>query len=282
MHMLEQSDAEFGLYIEELENCGFTVLRNVVASSILEHARHRLDSVYERQVAEVGAQVLVHTKEENIARCPLAYDSFFVQFATVPAVIETIHKLLRGKFILLHLQNGIINRPHEPHHQAHWHRDLPYQEFVSTRPLAISALFCIDDFTEETGCTCVLPNSHRVEAMPSEAYTKMHQHPVIAPAGSVILFDAMLFHRAGHNASTRVRRGMNHVYSVPIIRQQIDLARAVESHEVVFQDPAVRLLLGLDAELPGSVRKYREQRAARLGISIEPSTSVTGADRNHE
>ena len=39
------------------------------------------------------------------------------------------------------------------HHQSAFHRDLPYQHFTSSRPIAINALFCADEFTNENGAT---------------------------------------------------------------------------------------------------------------------------------
>ena len=92
------------------------------------------------------------------------------------------------------------------------------------RPLAISALLCIDPFRPSTGATTVLPGSHRVERFPSEAVTRKLEVAVEAPAGSFIVFDAMLFHRAGHNVSGAPRRAVNHVYGLPILAQQVSIA----------------------------------------------------------
>jgi ectoine hydroxylase-related dioxygenase (phytanoyl-CoA dioxygenase family) len=257
------------LRIEELKHRGFSVLTGAVAPPVLAEARERLGAVYEQQVRETGASLLAQINEQDLARCPLAYDPFFLRFANHSEVTRVAHTLIGGQYVLLHLQNGIINRPAQKHHQTHWHRDLPYQEFVSSRPLAISALFCIDDFTVETGCTYVLPASHRAETFPSAAYVDAHEYPVEAPAGSVILFDAMLFHRAGVNSSARVRRGLNHVYSTPIVRQQIEFAGDLDWSHPFFQEEAVRLLLGYNVRLPRSAREFRRQRAARLGVALE-------------
>jgi hypothetical protein len=47
---------------------------------------------------------------------------------------------------VLHLQNGIINMPNEEHHQSSWHRDLPYQNWTSSEPLACNVFYCLDNF----------------------------------------------------------------------------------------------------------------------------------------
>jgi len=92
---------------------------------------------------------------------------------------------------VLNQQNGVINPPHsERYNQGAWHRDLPYQHFVSSRPLAINALFCLDQFTIENGATKVLPASHRQEAFPSDDFVQSQATPVTAPAGSLSFWTA--------------------------------------------------------------------------------------------
>lgn len=252
--------------LEELRIRGFTVLSEVINESQLSECRRKLDEVYAVQKEEFGVERLKAINEENLARSPLSYDPFFVDLALHKVVVDLAHEAIGGGYVLLHLQNGIINHPKREHHQSSWHRDLPYQEFVSSRPLAIGALFCIDDFTKETGCTYVLPFSHREEKFPSDEYVAMQEVPVEAPAGSVILFDAMLFHRAGHNTSNRIRRGVNHVYSIPIIKQQIELMAASYVKARTEIDPWAAKILGIGQAIPKSVAEFRENRIARLKI----------------
>ena len=90
------------------------------------------------------------------ARCPLVYDEAFLALAAQAGVLALCRELL-GDYVILMQQNGVINPSGQRHTQLAYHRDLPYQHFVSSRPLAISALFCIDPFTAETGATTVIP-----------------------------------------------------------------------------------------------------------------------------
>jgi len=250
--------------IEEVQRLGFTVLRDVVSKDICAEARQRLDAVYDRQAEELGAASLASIKEMDLARLPLSYDEWFLKFLALPQVIDIVTDLL-GEFHILNLQNGIINRPSVQHHQASWHRDLPYQNWVCTQPLAINALFCIDDFSTETGGTYMLPHSHRFEKFPSASYVENHESPVSADAGSVIVFDAMLYHRAGANNSQRVRRGLNHLYTIPLLKQQISMPSALHASDI---DPpsALRRLLGYDALEPASVLDWRQRRLNKVSM----------------
>jgi ectoine hydroxylase-related dioxygenase (phytanoyl-CoA dioxygenase family) len=251
------SSAGQSAFAAELRDKGFCVLPDVLSRENLDLARMKLDDVYGIQEAEVGRGNLLRIKDADIARLPLAYDPWFLDLACNAIVLTLVRELI-GDFVVLHLQNGIINRPAQSHRQSVWHRDLPYQEWTSSKPLAVSALYCIDPFTPETGCTHVLPHSHQADRLPRPDYVNEHAVPVAAPAGSVICFDCMLFHRAGQNSSSEVRRGINHVYTIPLIKQQIDLPRALGRGYAT--DPRLAQLLGYTSQSYESVGAWRAAR----------------------
>jgi ectoine hydroxylase-related dioxygenase (phytanoyl-CoA dioxygenase family) len=162
------------------------------------------------------------------------------------------------------LQNGVINVPvtGDEQNAGYWHRDLNYQHFVSTRPVSMSALFCVDDFSEETGGTRVLPTSHKSESFPSEEFVLKHEIGIDAPAGSAIVFDSMLYHRGGHNRSSVVRRAINHMYTIPFIKQQISLPKILKGR--FSDDPFLSKFLGYESEPNESVVDFRVRRLERV------------------
>ena len=256
-----ESDNDTDQHVEEVHRLGFTILHDVLSADLCAEARHRLDAVYAQQVADFGAAKLAQIQETDIARAPLTYDPWFYNFMMIDRVSELISSML-GSYHILNLQNGIINRPQINHHQTSWHRDLPYQNWVCSRPLAINAMFCIDDFTLETGGTVILPHSHRFENFPSKKYVSSHESVAVSPAGGVIVFDAMMFHRAGANRSQQIRRGINHLYTIPLFKQQISLPIALE--KTGFQPPDhLRCLLGYEAEESISTIDWRERRLSK-------------------
>jgi hypothetical protein len=246
---------------EEIAILGYTILPSVVAEPDLKQIRTRLDRVYQTQVDEFGLPALQQMQEEDLARCPLAYDPFFLGMALNPMVLALVRKLL-GEHFILHLQNGIINQPGRKHHQTSWHRDLPYQDFVCSVPLAVSALVCLDDFEAETGGTLLLPFSHRLDHLPSAEYLDRHAVVAQAKAGSVLVFNAMTYHRAGVNRSGRVRRGLNHVYTIPLIKQQISIPNVLGSSTSV--EARLRPVLGYGSESAESPQAWRHRRLARV------------------
>ncbi len=124
---------------------------------------------------------------------------------------------------------------------------------------------CLEDFSHESGGTAFLPFSHREESLPSQEVVEALEVQPEIPAGSAIVFDSMIFHRAGRNSSNRIRRGVNQVFTTGILRQQIDIPGWLPHqnpalHEEATVDPELRILLGYDARTASSVQGYRQRR----------------------
>lgn len=253
--------------IEELRITGYTTIPDVVDTQLLDLLRQKIDAVYERQVEEIsGTGALEEINDSNIARALLVYDEAFLKLAVNPLFLEVASCVL-GDYFILQMQNAIINRPSQRQYQTSWHRDLNYQHFVSSRPLAISILLCVDPFSEETGGTIVPPGTDKFEAFPSEQFVHKHEHQISAPAGSILVMDAMLYHRAGYNRSRQVRRAINNIYCLPFMKQQISLPRMLAGK--YRNDPSLSRILGYDSEPGESVTEWRK---AKLKKKVELET----------
>jgi len=68
----------------------------------------------------------------------------------------------------------------------------------------------------------------------------------------------MTFHSGGINVTDRPRRAVNHIYSIPLLRQQIDLPGALG--ETFVTDGELRKLLGYGLRIPGTVAEYLASR----------------------
>ncbi|RMF08489.1 MAG: phytanoyl-CoA dioxygenase [Alphaproteobacteria bacterium] len=173
-----------------------------------------------------------------------------------PALMGLLRKVMPSYFIL-NQSNGLINNAKQEYSQARYHRDLPYQHFTSDRPLAVNALFCVDEFTQENGGTRVVPGSHLQVAFPSDRYVQQHEEVIEAPRGSFLVLDAMTYHSGGANRSDRARRAINHVFTIPMMRQQISIARELADFELTAEE---RQLFGFGLEEPLSVEDFLEAR----------------------
>ena len=251
---------EIDRHIEEVTIKGYSIIPGLLSAAELATWRTKIDQVYERQEKEFGRDELESIQDLNVCRAPLLYDEDFIGLAAHPGILPIIERML-GAWFILNLQNAVINRPEIEHHQSSWHRDLPHQNFVISSPLAINALFAMDEFSAKTGGTQILPFSHRSEDLPSDAYIERNLLTVDIPAGSAIIFDAMLFHRAGSNRSDMIRRAVNHLYTRPILKQQYDFPVALQKGRTF--EPKIAQLLGMTSQVPSTDVDWRRSRLKR-------------------
>jgi hypothetical protein len=256
------SDTDVELACESIRHLGCAIVDGGYTPAWLASLSDAFEFARERYHSEHGGRESLRAIDEhNTIRLPLAFEPMFLELATNGKILDICSRLVPG-YVVLNQQNGIINPPRgERYNQGAWHRDLPYQHFVSSRPLAINALFCLDAFTIENGATKVLPASHRQEAFPSDDFVGANAATVTAPAGSFIVLDCMMFHSGGVNTTGTPRRAVNHVYSIPLLRQQIDLPAALGDDFV--NDNALRKLLGYDVPTPRSVAAYFASRGKK-------------------
>lgn len=257
--------SDYAPLLEEIAVRGFAAVPSLLPDADVERLNGLMDEIYDRQCAEVGGEAaLLGINDADIARCLLAYDDAFLALAAHP-VITGVARAVLGQNVVLLMQNGVINRPDRRQFQTNWHRDLNYQQWVCSRPLAVTALVCLEDFHVGTGGTAFLPGSHLAEQFPSrDVVAKIEITPEL-PRGSLVLFNAMTFHRAGINRSTRVRRAAVHVIGTPMLAQQVDIPAMLDREPPA--DPWLAAYLGYRWKPAADVAAWRRQKidaAARI------------------
>lgn len=258
--------AAFAPLLEEIAVRGYAALPDLLTGEEVERLNTVMDEIYARQCAEVGGEAaLASMNDADIARCLLAYDDAYMALATHPTLTGLARAMLGDNVVLL-MQNGVINRPDRRQFQTNWHRDLNYQHWVCTRPLAMSALVCLEDFNLETGGTAFLPGSHLVENFPSAGIVAKSEVTPELPAGSVIVFNSMTFHRAGVNRSGRIRRAVNHVIGAPVLAPQVDIPSMLGRDEPA--DPWLAGYLGYRWNPKADVAAWRRQRIAQAAAAL--------------
>jgi len=244
--------------LEELKLKGFCILESGYNSKQLKQISKSFDKLKTKYDNNFGIFNLKKIDEHNTLRLPLAQEnsSIFLALAFHRPLLNLISLAIRGKFIL-NQQNGIINPPKQTYNQGKWHRDLPYQHYVSSRPIALNAIFCVDDFTIQNGSTFVLQGSHKSEEFPTKNFILNNSIQVTARKGCFIVLDCMLYHAGGKNKTNRQRRAVNHVYTIPLIKQQILIPNCVSSHRL---SSFKKQILGFSFVEPTSVENYINSR----------------------
>ena len=253
----DNNGSEFDEVAEQVRRLGYAILDSGYSIKELKELSEAFNLTRTNYVQAHGEARLRSAKEIQTIRAPLTHgDPVFIRLATNQNLLKVLGKLIFGKFIL-NQQNGIINPPSKTYNQGSWHRDLPYQHYISSSPLAVNALFCVDDFTIENGSTFVLPATHKTANYPSESYIRRNALQVEAKAGQYILLDCMIFHSGGSNRTNMERRAVNHVYTIPYFKQQIKLPDLLQNANL---EPYQKELFGFNFQEPTSIESYLNGR----------------------
>ncbi|MGO4394997.1 phytanoyl-CoA dioxygenase family protein [Variovorax sp. M-6] len=253
----EASETALDEAVEQVRAIGYATLDSGYSDSELEALSNGFNAALESYQATHGRAFLETLNEHNNIRLMSTQgEGMFLRLALNPNLLKALGKLIAGKF-MLNQQNGIINPPKEGYNQGAWHRDLPYQHFLSSTPLAVNALFCMDDFTLENGATFVLPASHKTSEFPSAGYVEKNALQVPAKAGQFILLDCMTFHCGGYNGSDRARRAVNHLYNIPYFKQQINIPGNLDATDL---SPQAKEILGFNFQESKSLGDFFDSR----------------------
>jgi ectoine hydroxylase-related dioxygenase (phytanoyl-CoA dioxygenase family) len=242
---------------EQVINLGYVIIDSGYKMPEIQSISEEFTQARDCYIETYGESKLKSLNEFHTIRSPLTFGGkTFLKLALNETLLSVIKRLIPGNFIL-NQQNGIVNPPHETYNQSAWHRDLPYQHFVSTKPLAINALYCVDDFTCENGATFVLPASHKVEAFPTSSYIRRNAIQVEAKAGSFIVLDCMVFHAGGFNKTNLERRAVNHLYNIPYFKQQINIPMNMKFADLSIEEKSI---LGFNYTEASSILEYLSMR----------------------
>lgn len=246
--------------LSQLKKLGFLIYRNIFTINDCDIAKSKIDMIYKKQIKEFGGEKnLKSIDDNNVVRALFCYDNYFNKFFMNSKIKSMLKECFGGRYIL-NLQNAPINRAYSAHFGSAWHRDLPFQTFTSSKPIAMNVLVCLDDFTKENGATFVVPKSHEVEYLPNKINQKKTKQ-LIAKKGDVIFLDAMLYHRAGENLTSKDRNLIVNMFTLPFVKPQLNYSKMLKKKS--FQDKKLFDLIGSDLNIEESVYNWRMRRKKR-------------------
>ena len=118
--------------------------------------------------------------------------------------------------------------------------------------IMLNILIFVDEFTVDTGATWLYPGSHRdLKHVKDESAIQ-----VVGSAGSVLVWDSRLLHRAGNNQSGRHRRAISLMLTRPWIKPQFDYSDFVVKNSMRSTSDKVSQLLGLKCQIPASLNDW--------------------------
>ena len=177
----------------ELDEKGYTVLPGVMDEQWLGALRERFESLCEAE--GIAAGIEVHQEEGTRRLADLVNKGpVFDLVYTHPTVLAAIHHVIGREFKMSSL-NARDALPGEGHQGLHsdWSKDYDGRFHVC------NSIWLLDDFTEENGCTRLVPGTHRGKHPGNVLKDPEAPHPeeehLVAPAGTVAVFNSHIVAR---------------------------------------------------------------------------------------
>lgn len=199
----------------EMDVYGFTLLESVLDSAEIEAMRQSLT----HWEAQVGDEQRFLGRAGHVSNL-VALDPVFHPIIDHPRTLPIIEYVL-GQAIILGSLNARIVRPGDPVQGLH--SDIRADLLNPVSPVMVNTVWLLDDFTAENGGTRIVPGTHRSGlAGPPEGMEVKYVHQLIAPAGSVLVFNGQCWHGGGANQTDRKRHALFGHYRKDALMFQVD------------------------------------------------------------
>ena len=216
--------------IEFLDTNGYLNLGQLLSADQVQEINKRIEDLMWAEGENAGAELaeskyIRHPKEEGADRLADLVNKgpVFDVFYTHPRVLAGIEAVLGQAFKLSSL-NYRAAKPKNGLQKLHvdWKNTV-----VNGAYQVCNSIWLLDDFTEHNGSTRIVPTSHKWPSLPDEAMADpFEKHSkeirIIAPAGSVFIFNSHVWHGGTMNETDKVRRSIHSYFCTKEQPQQID------------------------------------------------------------
>jgi len=231
---------------DKLDDAGFLPLSGILRADHLCSLRARVDELLQAEGDRAGMEFSQEVGAERLSDLVNKGAVFDICF-THPRVLASIAHVLRADFKLSSL-NYRAALPGQGHQALH----TDWSEPVSAGQFRVcNSIWLLDDFTAENGPTRVVPGSHQrgtlpQAAMPDPAAPHPDEVLLLAPAGTVVIFNSHLWHGGTLNRTSVRRRALHAYFCCRTERQQVDQQRFARAETRARLSSAARYVLGLD------------------------------------
>jgi hypothetical protein len=248
-----------------LKEKGYCIIPNLVSPLGIDLLKEGLEKSFKKH-REIQIKNGNDIVTEGVALHILLDDPIFLEFLeylfTNSGLGEWLkHNYFKSPFILNSI-SGLNNLSNQPNFSSIVHRDL--RLYTGQIPMMINTLVMLDDFTEDNGPTLLLPYSHLFEDKPSDEIFHRNAVKALGKAGSVLLFNANVFHCSSLNTTDKGRMAIPITLSKSIMKQLLDYPRALGYDKKDSFSPEMQQLLGYDARVPANLDEWYQPADKRF------------------
>jgi hypothetical protein len=247
---------------QQLDERGYAVFEHAIPPDLLSGLRARILELFEEEGDRAGSEFRTEAHAHRLANLVDKGD-VFRRAVVLPPVLEYVRHVL-GPDIKLSSLNA---RSADPETDAGQPLHVDMAAIPDERGYWVcNTIWVLDDFTADNGATRMVPGSHRWGTRPQDALEDPHApHPdevlLIAPAGSLAVMNAHLWHGGTANRSSGPRLAMHGFYCRRDKPQQQYQKQLLRPDVQALLSPELRDLLALDDPLNDELSANVEVRS---------------------
>lgn len=216
--------------IETLERDGYLSLGQLLTTDQVKAVNNKIDELINDEGENAGSELfeskyIRHPKEEGADRLAdlVNKGSVFDMFYTDSRVLAAITAVL-GEYFKLSSLNYRAAKPGQGLQKLH----VDYGNAVPEGGYKVcNTIWLLDDFNENNGATRIVPGTHKSKVLPEEAMedpelSHTDEIKIIAPAGSVFIFNSHVWHGGTTNHTDKYRRSIHSYFCATDLPQQLN------------------------------------------------------------
>ena len=226
-----------------LDEDGFLPLHGILAPQQIAAITARLAALLEAEGEQAGTEVHQEAGTDRLADL-VNKDPIFEICFTHPRVLAGIAHVLKGNLKLSSL-NSRAALPGEGLQALHadWSGAVAPGDYH-----VCNSIWLLDDFTERNGATRVVPGTHRSgkvprDEMPDPRAAHPREKMLLAPAGTVVIFNSHVWHGGTLNSTDRPRRALHSYFCRRDQKQQLDQRAYIRPETYQRLSEAARYIL---------------------------------------
>ena len=228
---------------EQLDRDGFLPLPGILSMEQVDALRQRTRELSLQEGADAGKEVHQEAGADRLSDL-VNKDPVFAICFTRPRVLAAVAHVLGGDLKLSSL-NSRAALPGEGLQALHLDGGQPSAPGIYD---VCNSIWLLDDFTPENGPTRLVPGTHRAGRGPGDVMADpAAPHPdevlLLAPAGTVAVFNSHVWHGGTRNGSGRPRRALHSFFTRRNQPQQLDQRKFLRPETSARLSEAARVVL---------------------------------------
>lgn len=228
---------------DHLDRDGYLPLPGILTPEQVAAFNKRLAELLAEEGTEAGKEVHQEAGTDRLSDL-VNKDPIFEVCFTHPRVLAAISHVLKGdlKLSSLNARAALPGQGLQGLH-ADWGGPVKPGDFY-----VCNSIWLLDDFTEDNGATRVVPGSHSSGKTPrDEMDDPGAPHPrekmLLAPAGTVVVFNSHTWHGGTLNRTDKPRRAMHSYFTRRDQTQQLDQKKYLRPETRARLSEAARVIL---------------------------------------